>query len=645
VFQGYTDSCVDELGAMAVATVETLVPWLDDIAAATVLPDLPGGPAITVPAGPDGITYHHSRGEDDPPAGPNALAIAGNGDVWIADTLGHRLLRYSAEGQALGIVDLPPGAAPIDVASRGGEIVVLEVEADAGRQAVVRLLPDGTVVQRHPIPRDHHVDRGLTGIDVDDRGAVLLVLEGARLVQLVSPSGQTEVRDVAGWRRHGVTYRFELGELGSNIAAIVAGDERIEVTTRHFLTALRFLGKGDPDTFFVAVDEVLFDDAIQADVVVREYADDGTPLTSVRFPLAEQYTTVDHPLAVGPDGVVYALLTRPDSAVVVPLRGGASPPQPILPEPVAQRPAGLTNVTAAVAMSSAAFDRSDVALLARDDLFADAVASGGAQGTLRAPLLLTGGAAVPRAVLGHLQDLQTAEVHLLGGEQAVSADVEATLRDYGFEVSRHAGADRVDTALLLARAVHPRVGRAVLARARGADGDETRGFVDSLAAGAAAARTGAPVLLVDRGGLRPEVRDYLVEAGVRQVTIAGGPAAVPESVDRALAALGITVERVAGRNRFETAAGLAGPVQPAGRVVLADARRPDAWAPGLTAAVHGVHGASVVLSDGVRLPEETRAWLARAQGLNPALVCAPYVPWPACDGAVDAAGLRAGGKG
>jgi hypothetical protein len=129
------------------------------------------------------------------------------------------------------------------------------------------------------------------------------------------------------------------------------------------------------------------------------------------------------------------------------------------------------------------------------------------------------------------------------------------------------------------------------------------------------------------------------------VTIAGGPAAVPESVDRALAALGITVERVAGRNRFETAAGLAGPVQPAGRVVLADARRPDAWAPGLTAAVHGVHGASVVLSDGVRLPEETRAWLARAQGLNPALVCAPYVPWPACDGAVDAAGLRAGGKG
>jgi putative cell wall-binding protein len=644
VFQGYTDSCVDELGAMSVATVETLAPWLDDIAAATTLPDLPGRPAVTIPAGPDGITYHHSRGEDEQSVGPNAMTIAEDGDVWIADTIGRRLLHYSPAGESVAIV-AGIGGPPIDVATRGDEIVVLEVDPARGHQAVARLRTDGSLVQRHQIPDDHGLAQGLSGIDVDDRGAVVLELADHRLVQLVAPSGRTEVREVPGWRRHGMTYRFELGELGSNIGAIRAGDEVIEVSTRHFLTGMRFLGAGDPGSFFVAVEEVLFDEVIDADVVVREYADNGTLLGSVRFPLSEQYTHVEHPMAVGPDGVVYALLTRSDHAAVVPLRGGA-PPRPILAEPLAERPAGLTNVTAAVALSRSAFSRSDVALLAREDHFADAVASGGAQGALGAPLLLTDGQRMSRASLYHLLDLQVTTVHVLGGEQAVSPAVEDTLRNYGFEVVRHAGADRVDTARLLAAAVQPTASRAVLARARGAGGDDTRAFVDSLAAGAAAAREGAPVLLVDRAGLRADVLDYLVAAGVRHVTIAGGHAAVPPSVDRELAARGLEVRRVAGENRFATAVGLAAPVTATSRVVLADGRGPDAWAPGMAAASQGgVFGASVVLSDGPRLPAETVAWLARAQGRHPTLLCAPYVPWSACDEAIDATGLRAGGKG
>jgi putative cell wall-binding protein len=644
VFQGYTDSCVDELGAMSVATVETLVPWLDDLVAATSLPDLPGQAAITIPAGPEGITYHHSRGEDEQSVGPNAMTITDDGDIWIADTIARRLLRYSAAGEALAIVEGIEGR-PIDLATRGGEIVVLEVEPVRGHQAVARLRHDGSLVQRHQIPRELGLDQGLTGIDVDDRGAVMLVLEGRRLVQIIAPAGHTEVREVPGWRRHGTTYRFELGDLGSNVGAIFAGDETIEVATRHFLTGLRFLGAGDPGSFFVAVEEVLFDEVINADLVVREYADDGTLLGSVRFPLSDQYTGVEHPMAVGPDGIVYALLTRPDHAAVVPLRGGA-PPRPILAEPLAERPAGLTNVTAAVALSKSAFSRTDVALLAREDHFADAVASGGAQGVLGAPLLLTDGQSMSRTSLYHLLDLGVSTVHLLGGEQAVSSAVEHTLREYGFEVVRHAGADRVDTARLLAEAVQPTAARAVLARARGTGGDDTRAFVDSLAAGAAAARERAPVLLVDRAGLRADVRDYLAAAGVREVTIAGGHAAVPASVDRDLASMGIQIRRVAGENRFATAVGLAAPVTATSRIILADGRGADAWAPGMAAASHaGLFGASVVLSDGPRLPAETLGWLARSQGEHPTLVCAPYVPWSACDEAIDATGLRAGGKG
>jgi putative cell wall-binding protein len=116
---------------------------------------------------------------------------------------------------------------------------------------------------------------------------------------------------------------------------------------------------------------------------------------------------------------------------------------------------------------------------------------------------------------------------------------------------RHAGSDRIATAAELARAAFPDgSATAVLANA----------FVpaDALAAGPLAAAHAAPLLLTGRDDLPAPTSAVLADLGVADVIVAGGPAAVSEDVVADLRQRGFAVHRIAGADRYETAARLAG---------------------------------------------------------------------------------------
>jgi len=83
-------------------------------------------------------------------------------------------------------------------------------------------------------------------------------------------------------------------------------------------------------SFYVIAEEVTVNGAIQVDQTVRHYDAAGKLLGLARVPVAEQYTYVAQGLAVGPDGAVYALITRPDRVEVWRLRL-ARALEPILP--------------------------------------------------------------------------------------------------------------------------------------------------------------------------------------------------------------------------------------------------------------------------------------------------------------------------
>lgn len=164
---------------------------------------------------------------------------------------------------------------------------------------------------------------------------------------------------------------------------------------------------------------------------------------------------------------------------------------------------------------------------------------------------------------------------------------------------RVGGADGVATAVEVARhAFGPGQEEAFVA-AEGA-------FPDGLAGGALAAMRG-PLLLVPADGPVPaEVLEELGRLRPERITVLGGPAAVSEAVAGELAAVA-PLRRLAGANRYETAAEVAGQWRTTSTVVVATGERfPDALAAVPLAAYRG----PILLTRADGLPAATAAVIA-----------------------------------
>lgn len=206
-----------------------------------------------------------------------------------------------------------------------------------------------------------------------------------------------------------------------------------------------------------------------------------------------------------------------------------------------------------------AVETPDTAVLARADLFPDALAGSFLAGQSGAPILLTERDQLSdetAAKLGTgMGNLGVRRVVLTGGVEAISTAVEQELQDAGFEVSRLSGDDRNETAAEIATSAGAEVGvvdgvrTAIVAR-----NDE---FPDALAAGALAYSAGLPLLLTARDALPEVTRQALEELDVQQVIIPGGEAAVSATVANQIAAEDIRVIRRAGTTRTGTAVDVA----------------------------------------------------------------------------------------
>lgn len=136
-------------------------------------------------------------------------------------------------------------------------------------------------------------------------------------------------------------------------------------------------------------------------------------------------------------------------------------------------------------------------------------------------------------------------------------------------------------------------------------------YPDALAGAALAARRGAPLLLTGSDGLRPDVAQVLAQLGVTDAVLLGGTAAIGEQVATDLGAQGIATERIAGDDRYATAAAVArsagGPVP---RVIVATgAGYADALAAGAYLAQDPSTAAPVVLTRPDRLSPAAAAVL------------------------------------
>lgn len=215
--------------------------------------------------------------------------------------------------------------------------------------------------------------------------------------------------------------------------------------------------------------------------------------------------------------------------------------------------------TAALAMEDVAFPGgADTAIIATGEDFPDALTAAGLAGQADAALLLTDPGALPQATATSLIDLGVRNLYVLGGQQAVGDGVVEALQAEGRSVTRLGGADRYQTAAMIAREV-TRLGGTRQVDGRSAafltTGEQ---FPDAVTAGApAAADAPAPILLTETGQLPQATLDALEDLDIGFLWVLGGPAAVSDEVTGQLRQMGITVQRIAGDNRLETAAAVA----------------------------------------------------------------------------------------
>lgn len=196
-------------------------------------------------------------------------------------------------------------------------------------------------------------------------------------------------------------------------------------------------------------------------------------------------------------------------------------------------------------------------VLATGENWPDALGGAALAGATGGPVLLTQPGTLPDSVRAEIERLDVAKVYVLGGGSSVSTAVaDAVDSISGVSVQRIGGVDRWDTAARIAAETKARM----TAAGRTVDGvyiATGRSFPDALAASPAAYSTGRPILLTEPS-LLPTTTALAIDAlGVDDAWVIGGQGAVGTTATAGIEALGLTVERLAGATRFETALQLA----------------------------------------------------------------------------------------
>jgi putative cell wall-binding protein len=266
---------------------------------------------------------------------------------------------------------------------------------------------------------------------------------------------------------------------------------------------------------------------------------------------------------------------------------------------------GANRYETAAALSQGFPTRGDVFVTSGQD-FPDALAASARAGVLGAPVLLTQKGRVPAATRDALSRLAPKRIFVVGGPGAVTEDVLGELRATGATVTRIGGANRYATAGLLARQFGSQVPVVYVATA--AD------FPDAMAGAARAAYNQGPILLTRRDSVPAETLAAIQAISPWRVVVLGGTGSVSEPVAQQLKRLtrGQILERVAGANRYDTAARLAGyyPTTTSTVYVATGQGFPDALAG--SAAAAAARG-PMLLTSSTSLPTTTANAVARLQ--------------------------------
>jgi len=286
-------------------------------------------------------------------------------------------------------------------------------------------------------------------------------------------------------------------------------------------------------------------------------------------------------------------------------------PAPMDPETdTVTRVAGDSRIDTAIEVSQEFYETASAVVLARDDIFPDSLSGSPLAIDEEAPLLLTGSDElddrtadeIDRVLTPETGTAETATVYLLGGEDALSAQVEDDVEALGYDVVRYGGRSRFETAAIIAEEGLDSPDTVLLA-----DGND---FPDAVSAGAAGGVADAAVLLTGSESPSDDTDAYLEAESPGTTFAVGGPAAAayPDA------------EPLVGETRFETSVLVAETFFESATVVglATGGDFADALAGG---AAVGALGGPLLLTGQDNLPESTEGYLLdNAESIDDAFV-------------------------
>ena len=257
---------------------------------------------------------------------------------------------------------------------------------------------------------------------------------------------------------------------------------------------------------------------------------------------------------------------------------------------------------------------SDTVILASGEGYADALAGVPLASYKNAPILLTPKNTLSKDTLAEIDRRKTKEVIILGGEGAVSKNVELELSKRGIKTKRFAGKTRYGTALSIAQNITSTPQEIFCTYAND--------FADALSASSVAAAKNAPIIYLSKNGdPDKDTAAYLknIKGSVKKAYVIGGSGVISDNImKKASALLGLkmheTVERIWGQNRYETCIAINERFSSllTGRSIYVSTGKnyPDALAGGVLAA----HNRSAMLLCDVRLSNSQTNMLKKMHG-------------------------------
>ena len=212
---------------------------------------------------------------------------------------------------------------------------------------------------------------------------------------------------------------------------------------------------------------------------------------------------------------------------------------------------GPDRIETGINISKKYYDKAKTVILVRHDLFPDSMTASVLAKLKDAPILLNPTNKLDPRVAAEIKRLGAEEVIIVGGPDSISEKVRGDLKAYDKDkdVERIAGIDRYGTSEMVARRVVGITGKKYTGVV--ASGQV---FPDALSVGTFASRDGYPILLVKKDMVPGQVERAIKDLEIKKTYIAGGTNTISKLTEAKLPSV---VERMAGRDRYETSVAIA----------------------------------------------------------------------------------------